>query len=382
MKQPHTFGRSIRTLCATAGAIGLAGLLSACSPEKPETVEEIRPVKVVRLAPTSETVTLAYSGSVKPRTEMNMGFRINGKIVERNVDIGARVHKGDVLMRLDGVDLQLAVSRARASLDAARQQFDTANAAYRRADQLYARHTIPMAVLEQRKLAYDQALAGQTSAKSSLDEVRNQLFYADLKADRDGVVTTINADRGQVIGAGNVAIVIAADDEKEVQIAVPETEITQFSTGQKVRVRFWADAALDLDGKVREIAASADPLSRTFAIRISLNPDPRVLLGMTATIEAARNGATPDMVVPLSALSRQDGRTVAWVVDPETEKVTAHPVTTGNFAADGVKIASGLAEGDLVVIAGTQFMTDQRKVRLPDGLKDTLAAAGTQKPSS
>lgn len=374
--------RTLRVTLIAATVAGLASLLSACSQEPDKIIEEIRPVKVLSVEPKSEITVLAYSGSVKARREMNMGFRVAGKITERLVNIGDRVKKGDLLMRLDSTDLQLALARARATLDAASQQFETAQSAHRRAEQLYEQRTIAVSILEERKLALDQASAQKTSAQSALDENRNQLSYAELRADRDGVVTAVQADTGQVIGAGNVALVIANDGEKEVEIAVPEMDVSAFTPGQPVRARFWADTALTMTGKVREIAASADPVSRTFAIRVSLDNDPRVLLGMTATIEADRKGAAPSVTVPLSALSKQNGQTVVWLVDPETETVTAREVTASAFAGDGVEVRKGLSKGDLVVAAGTQFMTDKRKVRLPDGLKETLAANGTGKPAT
>lgn len=382
MTQPFSPARALKLSLIATAFVSLAALLSACSQEPEKITEEIRPVKVLSVEPKSEVTVLTYSGSVKARTEMNMGFRVGGKITERLVNIGDRVKKGDLLLRMDNTDLQLAVERAKASLDAASQQFETAESAYRRADQLYQQRTIAMSILEERKLALDQASAQKTSAQSALNEGRNQLSYAELKADRDGVVTAVQADAGQVIGAGNIALVIADDHDKEVQIAVPEMDISAFTVGQPVRARFWADKDLTMTGKVREIAASADPLSRTFAIRISLDNDPRVLLGMTATIEADRKGEVPSVTVPLSALSQQNGQTVVWLVDPATETVTAREVTATDFAGDGVQVHKGLARGDLVVAAGTQFMTDKRKVRLPDGLKETLAASATVKPAT
>lgn len=381
MMQPTPFGRTLRTALTATALAAAAFALSACSQEKVETVEEVRPVKIVKVEPAEVSSTLVYSGSVKARTEMNLGFRINGKIIERRVDIGDRVKKGDVLLSLDRSDITLAESRARASLDAARQQFETAEAAFRRADQLYRQKTIPLSLLEQRKLAYDQALSTRTSAEAQLDEARNQLRYADLTADRDGVVTAVQAEAGQVIGAGSIAVVIAADDEKEVQIAVPEMDIAAFSVGQPVRARFWADAGIDLRGKVREIAASADPLSRTFAVRVSLDDDPRVRLGMTATVEASRKSGHPVVNLPLSALSKTEGRTVVWVVDAQSETVSPREVRAGAFTADGVAIDDGLKRGDLVVAAGTQFMTDKRKVKLPEGFREALAANAAAKPA-
>ncbi len=381
MMQPPIFGRTLRTAFLLTGLGLSAAALTACSEEKVETAKEVRPVKVIKVEPSTVSSMLVYSGSVKARTEMNLGFRVNGKIVERMVDVGDRVKKGDVLMKLDRSDIALSESRATANLTAAKQQFDTAEAAWRRADQLFNQRTIPLALLEQRKLTLDQARSALTSAQSAVNEVRNQLAYTDLVADRDGVVTAVQADAGQVIGAGNVAVVVAADDEKEIQISVPETDIMSFKTGQEVKASFWADPSLKLAGKVREIAASADPLSRTFAVRVAVENNPDIRLGMTATIEAARSNDHSVVNLPLSALSKTDGRTVVWVVDAASATVSPRDVTPGPFTADGVSIDKGLQRGDIVVAAGTQFMTDKLKVKLPDGFSEALAASQTAKPA-
>lgn len=382
MSQSIAIRTNARRLLLVAALSGAATVLSACSEEPAKTEAEVPRVKVVAVEPKHEVTNLVYSGSVKARVEMNMGFRLSGKITERLVNVGDRVKQGDLLMRLDGIDIKLAVERAEASLAAAKQQFETADAAYRRADQLYRDHTIAIALLEQRKLALDQADAARISAQSAVNEAKNQLSYTELKADRDGVVTGVYGEAGQVIGAGSVAVTVAQDKEKEVQIAVPEMDVGAFSIGQTVSARFWADKSIALTGKVREIAASADPLSRTFAIRISLDNDPRVLLGMTATIEAERKSAETGVTIPLTALSTQNGETVVWLVDPQTETVSARPVKAEAYSGDGVRIGDGLQMGDVVVIAGTQFMTDKRHVLLPEGMKENLAATGTVKPAS
>lgn len=381
MTQPTPFGRRFQTALLLAALTLSGAALSGCSEEKKEVAHEVRPVKVIKVEPVNVASTLVYSGSVKARTEMNLGFRINGKIVERRVDIGDRVKKGDVLMRLDRADIALSENRAKANLEAARQQFDTADAAWKRADQLFRQRTIPLALLEQRKLTLDQARSALTSAESAVNEVTNQLAYTDLVANRDGVVTLVQADAGQVIGAGNVAVVVAADDEKEVQISVPETDIAAFTVGQTVDAGFWADPSLKMKGTVREIAASADPLSRTFAVRVSLKNDPAIRLGMTATVEAAGKTAQPVVNLPLSALSKTEGRTVVWVVDAASGTVSPRDVTTGPFTPQGVSIDKGLSRGDIVVAAGTQFMTDHLKVRLPEGMGEALAASQAPKPA-
>ncbi|MER9048875.1 efflux RND transporter periplasmic adaptor subunit [Mesorhizobium sp. M0923] len=352
-------------------ALGLAG----CSQEKAEVKEIIRPVKVVEIAKASDTRQLSYSGSVRARTEMNLGFRINGKITERLVDIGDRVKPGDVLARIDPTDYELSVRSAQASLDAADRQVETVELTRKRAEQLYAKNFAPKSQLEQATLSYNQAVATRDSARSQLAQAQNQVRYTDLKADKNGIVTAVAADVGQVVGSGTPVVTVAIDGEKEVLIAVPETDIAEFKPGKTVKAGFWSDEALTLEGKVREVAGSADPQSRTFAVRVSLPNDPNVLLGMTASIEAAAGNRQQLVSIPLSALAQKDSQSIVWTVDRSGGTVHAHPVKVAAFTPDGVSVADGLKPGDVVVAAGTQFMTENLKVKLTGDAAQQSASA-------
>lgn len=344
-------------------ALGLTG----CSQEKKaEAQEVIRPVKVVEIGEAETTRQLDYSGSVRARTEMNLGFRIAGKVTERLVDIGQHVNEGDVLARVDPSDYELSVKSAEASLDAAERQVETVDLARKRAEQLYAKNFAPKSQLDQAVLSYDQAVATRDAARSTLAQAQNQVHYTDLKASKAGIVTAISADIGQVVGAGTPVMTVAVDGEKEVLIAVPEMDIAGFRPGKEVKASFWSDEALTLDGKVREVAGSADPQSRTFAVRVSLPNDPRVLLGMTANVAAIVGSKAQLVSIPLTAMAEKDGKHIVWTVDRASDTVHPRPIKVANFTADGVAVAEGLKQGDVVVAAGTQFMTDNLKVK-PSG---------------
>ncbi|MGG7577961.1 efflux RND transporter periplasmic adaptor subunit [Rhizobium sp. Nf11,1] len=352
---------------ANLALIGVIGIgLSACSEEKAEVKEVIRPVKVVEIAKADDTRKLDYSGSVKARTEMNLGFRVAGKITERLVDIGDRVTPGDVLARIDATDYQLAVKTAEANLAAAERGVETADLANKRAEQLFDKSVAPKSQLEQAALSHDQAISQRDAALSALDQAKNQVSYTELKAGQNGIVTSINADIGQVVGSGSPVLTVAVDGEKEVQIAVPENDIAEFKPGKTVKASFWADARLVLDGKVREVSGSADQQSRTFAVRVSLPNDPRVLLGMTATIEADVNNGNSYVSIPLTALAEKDGQQMVWTVDRDTATVHGRIIEVADFTGDGVHVTQGLDSGDLVVAAGTQFMSENLKVKVPE----------------
>ncbi|NKJ33343.1 efflux RND transporter periplasmic adaptor subunit [Rhizobium sp. SG570] len=365
---------TLRTVAGAAlfAALGLA--LSGCNEKKEETAEVIRPVKVVEIAQADTTRKLDYSGSVKARTDMNLGFRVNGKIVERKVDIGEKVKPGDVLARIDATDYVLAVRRSQADLDSAEKQVQTTELARNRAQLLFDKSVGSKSQLEQAELSYDQAVSTRDSAVSALAEAKNQVAYSDLTSDMNGIVTTINADVGQVVSSGTPVITVAVDGEKEVLIAVPEMDIAQFKVGKDVKARFWSDDALVLDAKVREVAGSADTQSRTFAVRVSLPNDPRVLLGMTATIEAQADNTQPYVSIPLSALAQRNGQQIVWLVDRSAGIVHSRAVKVADFADDGVRVADGLRAGDVVVAAGTQFMTENMKVKLSAASAQQAAA--------
>lgn len=375
MFMPIEFRRRISFIATVALISTLSAALAGCSEEKSETAEVVRPVKVVEIAQADNVRQLSYSGAVRARTEMNLGFRVSGKIVERVVNVGDRVKVGDLLARIDPTDYELAVRSASANLDAAERQVETVELVRDRAKQLLARKFASQAQFDQAVLSYNQAVATRDAAKSALSQAKNQVVYTSLVADRPGIVTSINADVGQVVGSGTPVATVAVEGEKEVQVAVPETEISNFKAGLPVKVGIWSDAGLSLDGTVREVAGSADQQSRTFSVRVSLPNDQRVLLGMTATIEASAGNGVSFVSVPLSALSEKDGYPIVWVVDRGTETVRSRPVTLADFTTNGVRVTEGLKVGDLVVAAGTQFMTDDLKVTISNDTTHQAAAA-------
>ncbi|WP_425987146.1 efflux RND transporter periplasmic adaptor subunit [Ensifer sp. R-19] len=375
MFMPIESRRRISFIATVALISTLSAALAGCSEEKSETAEVVRPVKVVEIAQADNVRQLSYSGAVRARTEMNLGFRVSGKIVERVVNVGDRVKVGDLLARIDATDYELAVRSASANLDAAERQVETVELVRDRAKQLLARKFASQAQFDQAVLSYNQAVATRDAAKSALSQAKNQVVYTSLVADRPGIVTSINADVGQVVGSGTPVATVAVEGEKEVQVAVPETEISNFKVGLPVKVGIWSDAGLSLDGTVREVAGSADQQSRTFSVRVSLPNDQRVLLGMTATIEASAGNGVSFVSVPLSALAEKDGYPIVWVVDRGTETVRSRPVTLADFTTNGVRVTEGLKVGDLVVAAGTQFMTDDLKVTISNDTTHQAAAA-------
>ncbi|WP_429129443.1 efflux RND transporter periplasmic adaptor subunit [Ensifer sp. 4252] len=355
-------------------------ILAACSQEHEEAKPVVRPVKVVEISDAGEVRQMNYSGVVRARTEMNLGFRVNGKITERLVNVGDRVESGDLLARIDATDYDLSVKSAAANLEASERQVETTALVRARAEQLFARKVASQAQLDQATLSHNQAVATRDAASSALSQAKNQVAYTELVADRNGIVAAIAADVGQVVGSGTPVATVAVDGEKEVLIAVPEVDVANFKPGMLVKAGFWSDQGLMLDGKVREVAGSAEQPSRTFAVRVSLPNDPRILLGMTATILASADDAERHMSVPLSALAQRDGGTTVWVVDRDSQTVKSRAITVADFTGEGVRVVDGLKRGDLVVAAGTQFMTQDLKVAISGDV--TRQSAATDKTAA
>lgn len=373
---PKSFQKSRFAPLLLLSVLALAGCTEAETSEN--TVEVLRPVKVVEVKAPGTTRSLDYSGQVRARREMALGFRVSGKITERLVDVGDRVATGDVLARLDTSDYELQVRSAEANVAAAERQVETTELSLKRARDLFAKNVASKSSLEQAELSYNQAVAARDDAASTLDQSRNQVRYTDLAAAENGIVTAASGEVGQVVSSGTPVVTVAVDGEKEVLVAVPETDILAFQPGKAVDVGFWSYPGLTLKGKVREVAGSADLRSRTFAVRIGIPADDRVLLGMTAAVRAAADTDETLVSVPLAALAEKDDKPIVWTVDPARATVHARDVEVVSFDADGVRIASGLSAGDLVVAAGTQFMAEDLKVKLPSEVAQSALSASAE----
>ncbi len=262
---------------------------------------------MVEIAKAGDTRALDYSGAVKARVEMNLGFRVAGKITERLVNIGDRVKPGDrARPRSIRPTTSLAVKTAEANLAAAEKVWRPPTSPTSAPQQLFDKSVAPKSQMEQASLSHDQAVSTRDAAASVARS--GQEPGRPIRSSRlTGMVSSRRSAPmpAAVVAAGTPVVTVALDGEKEVQIAVPENDIAQFKPGKTVKASFWSDNKLVLDGKVREVSGSADPQSRTFSVRVSLPTDDRVLLGMTATIEAAVGNAETNVAIPLECTCRK-----------------------------------------------------------------------------
>lgn len=350
----------------TAALVVLAALLVACGNGE-KVSQPPRPVLVARAdAATGHGADglSAYAGEIRAREEAALSFRVGGKLVRRQVDVGDRVRKGDLLAELDPGDLRLQVEALQAELAAADAQLARARADHARTASLSRDQLVSRSALDQQTAALRAAEGQARAARAQFDLSRNQAAYSQLRAPQDGVVASRQVEAGQVVAAGQPVFGLAADGGREVAFALPESGIRDFKVGQAVVIELWSTQGERIPGRIREIAPAADPQARTYAARATLEGDAaRVDLGQSARvyIPAALSGDA--LRLPLSALHRGDkGQAVVWTVDPKVNKARRVPVRIGPYAADGVAVLSGLKPTEWVVMAGGHLLHDGQPV--------------------
>ncbi|MDP3618823.1 MAG: efflux RND transporter periplasmic adaptor subunit [Ramlibacter sp.] len=373
----HLHGRARVVLSLALAASVL--LLAACSKPAPAP-EPIRSVKVLTVGVEPIQSATEFSGDVRARIESRLGFRVAGKMVRRQAELGQQVKAGQLLAQIDPRDYQLAADAARAQVAAASTNRDLAAADFKRYAALKEQNFISGAELERRETTLKAAQAQLDQARAQFAAQGNQAGYANLVADVSGVVTAVEAEPGQVVTAGSPVFRIAQDGPRDVVFSVPEDKVAAIRPGSDVAVRILALGPTNLPGKVREVAASADPVTRTYAVKVALAAGVAAPLGSTAYVapQGLSAAGTPVIKLPTSALRRQGQGTAVWVLDKATMTVKSQPVEIATADGNEAVIASGLQPGMLVVTAGVHVLSPGQKVVIyQDRLATSAAVALT-----
>jgi multidrug efflux system membrane fusion protein len=371
-KFPHVFGG----LAVLAAAVALAGCNSEAA-----TTEAPRPVLVMHPGGGAEAALTAYAGEIRAREESPLSFRVSGKLVRRDVDVGAHVRQGDVLAVLDAGDLAAQARAAQAQLTAAEAELARARADQARYAKLAGQQLVSRSALDAQNAAATAAQGQANAARANLDVARNQSAYTQLRAPHDGMIASRAAEAGQVVGAGQTVFTIAADGGREVAIALPESRIREFRVGQPVAVELWSAPGQRLPGTIREIAPAADPQARTYATRVELTgaAAKAVDLGQSARVYVQDSGTRAALTVPLSAIQRGTGNaTAVWVVDPATSKLRLAPVQLGAFGEATAPVLSGVNPGAWIVTAGGHLLREGQVVAPVDRENRPIAMAATK----
>jgi multidrug efflux system membrane fusion protein len=336
--------------------------LAACG--KPETAEApVRSVKVLTVGQSDVAMEFEFSGEVRARVETALGFRVHGKLLQRPAEIGQRVKAGQLLAELDPIDYRLAAVASTAQLASAQTNRDLAAADLKRYQGLFDQGFISSAELERRDSIYKAAQAHWQQAQAQNSVQGNQSSYTRLLADAAGVVTAVDANVGQVVAAGQTVVRLAVEGARDVWFSVPEDKLKYFATGDALQVRSWNDGTV-LDAKVRDVAASADPVTRTFLVKAALADGAKPVLGSTVNVGLPRSKlASPKIVkLPTSALRFEGGKTQVWLLDGASMTVQSRVIEVTTADVNDAVVNSGLNNGDQVVVSGVHVLTSGQKV--------------------
>jgi multidrug efflux system membrane fusion protein len=359
--------------------LGLAltlGVLAGCSGGE-DAPPPPRPVLVVHPGGGADAALSAYAGEVRAREESPLSFRVGGNLVKRNVDAGTQVRRGDVLAVLDADDLELQAQAAQAQLAAAEADLVRTRGDRDRFAALVEERLVSQSAFDAQVAAYEAAAGQARAARAQLDVSRNQAGYAQLRAPRDGVIASRQAEVGQVVAAGQTVFTLAAESGREVLISLPEGRVREFKVGQAVMVELWNARGQRLPGEIREISPAADPQTRTYAARVALPAEAAgaVELGQSARVYVQDQGVRAALSVPLSAVQRgADDATAVWVVDAGG-KVRSQPVRLGRFGEDAVPVLGGLKPDQWVVAGGGHLLREGQAVTPVDRANRPVAGA-------
>src|SRR5215475_1554875 len=348
--------------------LGVALSASGCGDRAPK-VPEVRSVRTVVVDPKPIDNDRRAVGEVRPRYESDIGFRVAGKIIARHVDVGAVVKQGDTLARLDERDNHNKMKSAESDIIAAQAVLTEAQAAEWRLRHLLENGNTTRA-------NYDVALKNLRSAEAKLDSAnaafnlaRDQLAYAELHADFDGIITAVGADFGQVVNIGQMIVRLAKPNEKDAVFAIAESAFEGRTATERPEVMalLLSNPSVSAEGVVREISPVADPATRTFQVKVTLKDPPEQMRFGGSVVGRVKASTKPVVALAGSALFDRGGQPAVWIVDPARGSLQLRPVTVTRYETDRVVVGEGLAKGDVVVTAGVNRLREGQKVRVNDG---------------
>ena len=342
-------------------------IINGCS-SADNTDKHYQSVKVERVDDRKINNERQFPGEVRARHETTLSFRVSGKLVERAVDLGDQVRKGQLLARLDANDHELNRQNLAAQHTAAEADFKFKNAELPAYRDLLEQNIISQTEFDRHQTDSITARQRLAALKAQLEQAANQLAYTKLLADRDGVVTGLEAETGQNLAAGSAFLKLAPLDEREIAIDVPEQLASKLKVNQAVEAALWSEANQRLKARIREIAASANPASRTYSVKVALLEGKNAArLGMTATVWI-KFDSNSQLTIPLSAVftpQNQPNQPHVWLVNECDFAIAAKPVQVGEVIAGDRVAVTGLSAGQLLVSAGAQHLVDGQVVRLP-----------------
>ncbi|ADV09221.1 efflux RND transporter periplasmic adaptor subunit [Mesorhizobium ciceri] len=344
----------------------MLGALASCSRSEEKPPEIIRPVLSMVIEPRT-TQVFGFAGSVEPQVSADLAFRLLGRVVSRDVQVGDIVSKGTTIAALDPTALELSLQAAKAELSNAEAQFANAAASEERQRQLLASANATQAVFDAAQQARKAAEAGVERAKASLAKSQEQLGYARLFSDFDGVVTAVGAEVGQTVSPGQTVVTVARSDLREAVVDIPDQLTGDLAAGTPFQVILQSLPTIQTGAKLREIAPQSEGSTRTRRVRLTLTDPPQAFrLGSTVTATRVTKVA-PTIELPMSALFEKNGSAKVWIVDPQTSSVNARDIKVASKNGGTFTVTEGLEAGMRVVTAGVHSLSEGQKVTVPEG---------------
>lgn len=348
----------------------LAGLtaasLSACQPEAETAVPQVRPVRTVTVVKRDVGETVSYTGRIQAENETRLAFRISGRMVERPINVGDHVEPGQVVAKLEPQDELNALRTAQASVAAAQGQLNQAQSNFDRQKTLLARDIASRAQFEQAESALKTARAQLDTAEAQLKAAKDRVSYTELRVDAGGTVVSTGAEPGEVVQAGQMIIRVARKDGRDAVFDVPAQLLRSAPSDPVITVSLTDDPAVTATGRVREVSPQADPVTRTFEVKVGLTDPPAAMRLGSTVVGRMKLDTAPVIEIPATALTEADRRPAVWVVDPKDMTVSLRNVEVARNDPATVAIAEGLDSGEIVVTAGTQALHPGQKTRLLD----------------
>lgn len=355
--------RSTRAdLARSATAIVLFLTLAACQNEK-ATTSEARPVRVVTVEAGKLANDVQLSGEIQAEKNVGLAFRIGGRVAERPVNVGDRVTAGQVIARLAPTLEQNAVTAAKAALEAARGEVDTARNTFARQERLMAQGFTTRPRFDQALKAQETAQAQLENAEAQLELAQDRLGFTELRSGVAGIVTARNVEPGEVVQPGQVVVQLAREDGRDAVFNVPARLLETQAGDSTIRVALADAPTVTALGRVREVAPQADPVTRTFQVRVGLQ-DPPEAMRLGSTVVGTLQLTSDSIVsIPASALTQQGASPAVWVVDPAKSTVSLRNVDVLRFDPGQVIVSQGLEPGEVIVSGGIQALHLGQRVR-------------------
>lgn len=340
--------------------------LAACVPDETPEAEPppIRPVRVMTVEPGESGERVTLTGQIEAQDEVSLAFRVGGRMIERTVNVGDQVRAGQLIARLESDTARDTLRSARAELTAARARLVEARNTFERFSTLIERGFITRAMFDESQQAFLSAEAQVDAAQARVSTAETQLSYTDLLADGNGAVTARGAEPGEVVAAGQMIVQLARAGGRDAVFDVPASVIERAHSDIEVEVALSGDPGVRAAGRVREVAPQADPVTRTFRVRVGLiDPPPAMRLGSTVT-GSIRLGGGAGIAIPAAALTLTNQQPAVWIFDPDTRTVALRNIEVLRYDLAQVAVAGGLEPGEILVTAGVQTLRPGQEVRL------------------